>query len=50
MKSWKIKINLKGSRTIETIVYANTSYDAEKIVKLQYGSNMTGFSIPREVK
>lgn len=51
MKQFKVRIKLKTSGfTIETIVFANSSYYVGEVLKGQYGSNLQSFGAPQEVK
>jgi len=54
MKQFKVRVRIKisstSSSTIETVVNANTSSDAQKLVKAQYGSSLEYVSSVTEVR
>ncbi|MGN6616039.1 MAG: hypothetical protein ACTHJ5_02575 [Ilyomonas sp.] len=50
IKTYEVKIQLDGGRTLVTSVSAISDYEARRVIKLQYGDNVKSIHYVREVR
>jgi len=50
MKNFNVRFRLTSGQTLETVISARNSSDAEKLIKGQYGTNLATIYTIREVR
>lgn len=50
VKSFEVKVQLQGGRTLVTIIHAENDYKARELTRMQFGKEMTSIHYVKELK
>lgn len=50
IKSFEVKIQVQGGKTIVTVIHAESDYKARELLRMQFGKEMVSIHYVRELK